>query len=514
MRSTLISRQRELLLNLRNAQTQRATANNEIASGYRVRRPSDDPSDAAGVVRTRTQLAGIKQFNSNLHAVEAELRAVDGALFDAVNALQRGAQLASQGANSTNTPESRANIAKEVDGIFRHVLSIANTVYDGRYVFGGSQEAGAPFSADPASTSGVRYDGDGGQRSILFPDGRPAQISLPGDAIFAAPDVVRGQGRTAPAVAPTPSPPIGVGVAFSDGLDAVISVDLPGPFIAAAPPAGAGAGDTLTVTFTPNDGSAPVTIATPPLAGGENAAALAGLLNTEIAANPDLTGKVSFEDQGGSLAAVVSETAGTGYSFTSTSSGGLVSGLESGGVIGGFSAEEIASALQQAADQNAQLAQAGVSFTAVDGEVRIDSDVDVTVTGLDFARGSAFESGLAGRHRLGGSNSADIFSALHQLGEALRNNDEEAIEAAVPRLQRAVDHISGALGFYGSTLRQIDVTLGTLERLDSVQQERLSIYRDADILESISDFQAASSAEQFALQVAARQQPTLLDVLA
>jgi flagellin-like hook-associated protein FlgL len=140
--------------------------------------------------------------------------------------------------------------------------------------------------------------------------------------------------------------------------------------------------------------------------------------------------------------------------------------------------------------------------------------VDASVTALDFGRGSSFASGIAGSHRLGGANSANIFGVLNGLAEALRNNDEATIQASVPALQRAVDHVSGALGFYGSTLRQIDVTLGSLDRLDSVQQERLSIHRDADILKSISDLQAASSAEQFALQVAAREQPTLLDVLA
>lgn len=514
MRTTLLSRQRDLLANLRNSQQQRSQANNEISSGYRVRKPSDSPSDAAGVVRSRNQIAGIAQFKSNLSSVEAELRAVDGALFEAVNALQRGAQVASQGASGTQSAESRANIAKEVDGVFRHLVSIANTVYDGRYVFAGGQDTNPAFTNDPSAASGVRYNGDATQRSILFPDGRSAQISLAGDAIFATPDVVAGAGRTVPAVAPAPSPPIGIGVSFSNGIDAVIAVDLKGPFVAAAAPSGALAGDTLAVSFTADDGSVAASITTPPLAGGENAAALAGLLNAEIAANPDLAGKVSFADQGGSLAVVVSDAAGTGFAFTATPTGGLTSGLEPGGSASGFSAEEIAGALQQAANQEPQLAQARVKFAAVDGEVRITSDVDASVTALDFGRGSTFASGLAGSHRLGGANSADIFGVLNGLAEALRNNDEATIQASVPALQRAVDHVSGALGFYGSTLRQIDVTLGSLDRLDSVQQERLSIHRDADILKSISDLQAASSAEQFALQVAAREQPTLLDVLA
>lgn len=514
MRSPLIARQRDLLNNIRDAQQQRNKANNEVASGIRVRNPSDSPSDAAGVVRSRSQLAGIEQFRSNLSAVQGELRAVDGALTDAILAVQRGAQLASQGASTTQDAESRAIIAKDVDGVFRHLLSIANTVYDGRYVFAGSGDADVAFSADAAAASGVRYEGDATQRSILFPDGRPAQISLPGDAIFSTPDVIQGEGRTAPAVAPRPDPPIGIGVAFTGGVESVISVDLTGPFVAAAAPSGALAGDTLALSFTADDGSASANISTPPLAGGETAADLAALLNTEIAAQPDLDGKVSFQDVGGSLAVVVSDTAGTGFYFTATPIGGLSSGLEPGGSAGGFSAEEIASALQQAADQDPVLSQSKVSFRAVDGEVQIDSDIDAQAAVLDFARGSAFVSGLAGSHRVGGTGSADVFGVLSGLSEALRNNDEAAIQAAVPDLQRAIDYIGGSLGFYGSTLRQIDVTQGTLDRLDTVQQEQLSRHRDADILQSISDLQAASSAEQFALQVAARQQPTLLDVLA
>ncbi|MBI1358335.1 MAG: flagellar hook-associated protein 3 [Acidobacteria bacterium] len=511
MRSTLISRQRNLLLNIRNAQQERDQANSRIGSGYKVQKPSDSPADAAGVVRARHQIAAIQQFQSNLSSSQAELRAVDGALFEATNVVQRAAQLAAQAGNGTQTAASRSNIAKEVDGVYRHLLSIANTVYDGRYVFAGGNDSTPAFVE---SNGGAVYNGDSTQRSLIFPDGRPAQISLAGDAIFATPDVLQGQGRTVPTAAAAPNPPIGIGLAFSGGLDAVISVDLRGPFVAAAPPSGALAGDTLSVTLTADDGSVAGTLSPPALSGGEDATALAGLLNAEIAANPALDGKVSFQDIGGALSLVVDDSAGTGFSFTSISTGGLASGLEAGGSAGGFSAEEIAGALQQAADQNAQLSQARVRFTAVDGEVRVDSDVDVTVTGLDFARGSSFASGLAGTHRVGGANSSDVFGSIQRLVDALQGNDEAAIQAAVPELQRAIDHLSGAQGFYGGTLRQIELTLNSLTQQGTVQQERLSTLRDADILEEISALQSAQSAEQFALQVAARQQPTLLDVLA
>jgi len=71
-----------------------------------------------------------------------------------------------------------------------------------------------------------------------------------------------------------------------------------------------------------------------------------------------------------------------------------------------------------------------------------------------------------------------------------------------------------AQAFYGATLRQVELTVDTLADLEIVHQDRLSAHRDADILASIAALQQSSSAEEFAIQVAARQRPTILDVLA
>lgn len=512
MRTTLLGQSRDTLNNIRTAAERRARATQHVSSGVRVAQPSDSPADAGGIVRSRAELARIAQQQDNLETVQAELRASDGFLSDAVSALQRALTLGVQGATGTQTAQTRETIRTEVDGLIRHLVGIANSTHGGRRVFAGAAQAGLAFEHDPA-TNRVAYLGASEGRSLTFPDGRNAAISLPGEAIFSTPDEAVGQGRTPQTTGLPAAPPVGVGVSFSGPVDAAISVDLPGFFVAAAPPAGAAAGDVVSVTLTSTDGLISETISTPPLSGGENAAAIAGLLNAEVAANQALDGSVSLSDEGGALKLAVSDTAGVGFDFTSASAGSVVTGLESGGTVGGFSAEEIAAALNAEVATEPALSGAGVVFSARNGEVVLDADIDLAATVVDFDRGTEFRSGLAGEHLIGGNDSADAFGALTALSAALGADDQDAVLAAVGDLQRAVDHVARAQGFYGAVLNRVDVTLNNLDRLDAVNRERLSEHQDADIVEAISELQAASTAEELAIQVAGRQRPNLLDVI-
>ena len=513
MRTTPLNTSRTTILNIRSAAAKIAKASQEVSSGLRVTKPSDDPSDAAGIVRTRAELATIARFRENLESVRTELRAVDGSIFQATSALDRAAQLAAKGASDTSDAADRELIAAEVEGIYRHIAAIANTVHGGRYVFGGSIDDRPPFVVDDSAPYGIVYQGNATNRKLTFPDRRPAPVSLPGDAIFLTPDKFIASGRTATEIVAAPNLPVGLGISFQGDIEAAISVDLRGPFVAPAAPSGASPGDTVTVTFTADNGSPGGTIVTPALAGGEDALALSGLLNAQIAAQPDLAGKLRFAEEGGALKLIVEDAAGTGFSFTSASNGSVTTGLEAGASAGGYSAAEIAAALTAAAAQNPALTAARVRFGVEDGQVTVDGDVDFTFTAIDFDRGTGFSSGLGGVHRVGGLNSANVFGALHELIAALHADDGAAITESVGRVQQAVDHVSQSQAFYGATLRQAEVTIDNLIQLDTVNTARLSLHQDADVLKSIGDLQNASAAEQFALQVAARQRPKLLDLL-
>jgi flagellar hook-associated protein 3 FlgL len=504
-RTTLTMPNRQSLANLENIRVRRQRATNEISTGLRVRKASDSPIEAGGIIRTQSALESLVQFRSSLQTVGDQLRAADGALNQAIDLLIRANSLASQAANFNQTAETRAGIATEIDGIFQNLVTIGNTEFGGKFLFSGLDEDTRPFLADAASPDGVIYLGDTGHRSAALPGGTEVQSSLDGQSIFVLPDTFFGSGRTAGTTgATTPYPPVGIGISFAGGLNATLYADLPSFFVAPGPPTLPNAGDQITVSVTATDGSFSASVNVT-LAGGESTAQIAAALNAQVAATPQLAGKVTFLDQGGNLKIVESDTVGVGLSFTASVTGGLVTGLESGGVLGGLSAQEIAAALNAQVALDPALSSARVQFTAVNGELQVDSDVDTTFTVVDFPRGTGFVSGLAGEHQVGGINSVNVFRVLNELRTALLANDVDGIQRTLDGLGRAVAHLSTSQGFYGSTGRQILSALDVVNQFELVDREKLASLRDADLARSISDLTQAQVNEEATLRVMASQ---------
>ena len=112
---------------------------------------------------------------------------------------------------------------------------------------------------------------------------------------------------------------------------------------------------------------------------------------------------------------MLSDQAGQGFTFTSeTSNVAFTTGLEAGGTLGGHSAEEIAAALNAEVAADAALTAAGIRFSAVQGEVRIDGDdaFDFTIVDNDPAV-TGFVSGLAGSGSAGGAPAATTLSVAN-----------------------------------------------------------------------------------------------------
>ncbi|MCH8993255.1 MAG: flagellar filament capping protein FliD, partial [Acidobacteria bacterium] len=189
---------------------------------------------------------------------------------------------------------------------------------------------------------------------------------------------------------------------FSNGLSGSITADLESFFVGSQAPSGISAGDTISVTFISTDLTIDEGITTVALDGTETTADIAQLLNDQITANGNLSGKVSFSDEGGKLKLVVSDTAGQGFTFTSSNTGTVVSGLEAGGTVGGHSAAEIAAALNAQVALDPTLVAAAVTFSAVNGEVKVLGNTAFDITVTDSAQGTGFVSGLAGTQSVAG----------------------------------------------------------------------------------------------------------------
>lgn len=275
-----------------------------------------------------------------------------------------------------------------------------------------------------------------------------------------------GSGRAAGSTgATTPTPPVSVQVDFSNGLTGSITAELDSFFVASAAPSTIGAGDTVSLTFVSQDGSINEAITTAALTGAEDTAAVALALNTQISANANLAGKITFSDVGGVLKLVVSDTAGTGFDFTSSSTGTTVSGLESGGTVGGHSAQEIATALNAQVALDQTLVDAGVSFVALNGQVKLVGDQAFDVTVSDSAQGTGFVSGLDGSHSVSGfpntlDGLVDYFNA---------NTSELGVSATIINTSSDPD-----VPDYHLTLTANDTGLTTLKLTDGLDADLLT----------------------------------------
>lgn len=137
----------------------------QLSSGKRINRPSDDPSGAAQLVGLSDSLDLTRQYQRNIDSLRSRLQLEDSSLAGVGDALQRARELAVQGLNDTYGAVERTGLALEIRQIADEVLGLANrTDAAGEYMFAGFRGQTAPFSTD--GVGNFSYAGDQGQRLI------------------------------------------------------------------------------------------------------------------------------------------------------------------------------------------------------------------------------------------------------------------------------------------------------------------------------------------------------------
>lgn len=126
----------------------------QLASGSKITRPSDDPVAAVKGMGYRTTLDKNDQFTRNMNEVNGWLESTDESLTQTNNAMMRVKDLVTQAANDTLTSDDRLAIQKEVDQIRLQLRDIANTQQGERYIFSGTNTT-TPLFADSQANATV-----------------------------------------------------------------------------------------------------------------------------------------------------------------------------------------------------------------------------------------------------------------------------------------------------------------------------------------------------------------------
>jgi flagellar hook-associated protein 3 FlgL len=174
----------DLLASIEQAQQNQQTAVQQMSTGRSVNNLSDNPAAAAGLVLNNALSSEAGQFLSNVTDAQGKLQSADSALSNATKVLTTAITVGAEGANGTLSASDRQALAQQVQGLQQQMLGLANTSYEGVYIFGGTQVTSTPFTADSSSPSGVQYQGNNGVTSVQVGQGQSVQTNVSGSQLF------------------------------------------------------------------------------------------------------------------------------------------------------------------------------------------------------------------------------------------------------------------------------------------------------------------------------------------
>lgn len=152
----------------------------QISTGQRYNRASENPTAVARIMDLRSSEARVEQYGRNAGNAVAWLNATDAAIQTAGDAIQRARELAVAGSNDVIPAKERQAIAAEVDQLLAQLTDAANSKFNGDYLFSGH------LTSTPAYATGTPpvYQGDLNAIEREINEGVRVQINSFGPNVF------------------------------------------------------------------------------------------------------------------------------------------------------------------------------------------------------------------------------------------------------------------------------------------------------------------------------------------
>jgi flagellar hook-associated protein 3 FlgL len=465
-----------VLLGLRNNQFQLARAQEQLSSGRRILRPSDDPVGASRAIRIERQLADVARYRESIRSGRSDLDTAASSLQDVSSLMAEARELVLRGMNGTLSQEDRAILAEEFDLIREQLLDISNLRSGDRYLFGGTESSTAPFSEiTVGGVSRVLYGGNEESQFLRVGDTIEVPIGVPGSEIF---------GRLDP-----------TGVLF-DGLTGV----------SAGLTANEGSGYTsLELRHDSTDAGALATVGVALFGGG----AEDSLLGANALTIDPVAGTIQLGN--GPVTNLPSPTAPISSDFIVTNEDGGELHLDLTGYTGAAYTDTVTGNGSVSLDGTNFTA---LSFTETDLELRDDeAGIVLHVDATSVRR--------AGSELVTFGGTTNVFDLMQGISDDLRNGNDLTSSEIVERLgQRLGDidrnhqNVLTGLGVLGSRSARLQSSDGRALDVEVLLESQLSDVADADLAKVAIDLTRSDMILQLAQASGARLiQTTLLNFL-
>ncbi len=171
-------------------QSSLANLQENLTSGKRVLRASDDPVGAAQAERALTRIARIQTEQRALEVQRSSVAQAESSLGDAVGLVQEMRELVVSAGNGTHNAADRQTIAQQIQSLREQLLAVSNRKdSSGAPLLASLGSAAAPFDGTPNGFSGLA--GQAAASDVSLPgalDGHAAYRISPTENIFDAID--------------------------------------------------------------------------------------------------------------------------------------------------------------------------------------------------------------------------------------------------------------------------------------------------------------------------------------
>lgn len=120
-----------------------------VTTGRKYNKASQDPVSAVKAYKARRELTENENYTSNLNDVQGLMTTAESAIMQ-INSIAQQANSTDiiQSITDTMSNEDRSIVAKQINKLQESIVTIMNTRFSDRYIFGGSLSEEAPFSLD------------------------------------------------------------------------------------------------------------------------------------------------------------------------------------------------------------------------------------------------------------------------------------------------------------------------------------------------------------------------------
>jgi len=173
-----------MLRNLHNSMGNMDKLQEQLSSGRKVNRPSDDPVIATRGMYYRSSLIENEQYQRNADEASSWMDITDQTMDEIGNIFKRVSELLVYSGNGGLSTEDRQTMAMEITELKNQLGNLANTTVNGRYIFAGTDTTTPPYNP----TVGDFTNTNAGEVKLEMSQNVFVPINVNPQAIFNYPD--------------------------------------------------------------------------------------------------------------------------------------------------------------------------------------------------------------------------------------------------------------------------------------------------------------------------------------